>query len=218
MDRRLREAKIAVASNASQLWKANAEIAQACLHHPFVQGIASGELTRRSFQVYVAQDAFFLEAFARGYALALAKSPDRAGLLVFKDLLCGVFDELELHQGYAARWGIDLAPEPLPSTRAYTDFLLSTAGVESVSHIVAAMTPCMRLYAWLGQSLANTVHPDSPYREWVETYASDELERLVQRLETVLNQPGGEPARIAELYRTAMELELAFFDAAWKAL
>ncbi len=201
---------------AQDLWHRNRDLADACLQHPFVQGIASGELARASFQAYVAQDAYFLEAFARAYALALAKSPDREGLAVFKDLIVGVFEELGLHREYAQRWGIGLEPEPLASTRAYTDFLLRTASLEPVGHTAAAMTPCMRLYAFLGQQLASKLDPRSPYREWVETYSSPDLEALSGRLEELLDRYGGEPARLAELYRRAMELELAFFQAAWE--
>ncbi len=91
---------------AQELWKVNRDLADACLAHPFVQGIASGDLSRECFQVYLAQDAYFLTAFARGYALALAKSPDRESIAAFKDLLVGVFEELTLHQGYAERWNL----------------------------------------------------------------------------------------------------------------
>ncbi len=202
---------------AQELWQQNRDLAHACLEHPFVQGIASGHLTRASFQVYVAQDAYFLEGFARAYALALAKSPDRVGMRVFKDLLGGVFEELALHKRYAERWGISLEPEPLASTLAYTDFLLRTASLEPVGHTAAAMTPCMRLYAWLGQQLALKLDPGSPYAEWVETYSSPELEALAAQLEGLLDHYRGEPTRLAELYRRAMELELAFFQAAWES-
>ncbi len=202
---------------SQELWQRNRDLAEACLKHPFVQGIASGQLARASFQVYVAQDAYFLEAFARAYALALARSPDREGIRAFKDLLIGVFDELTLHQSYADRWGISLEPEPLASTKAYTDFLLRTASLEPVGHTAAAMTPCMRLYAWLGGQLAPKLDPESPYAEWVETYSSPELQALAARLEALLDRYRGEPARLAELYRRAMELELAFFQAAWES-
>lgn len=202
--------------NSRELWKANLDLANACLEHPFVQGIATGNLARERFQHYVAQDAFFLEAFARAYALAAAKSPDRAGLVQFKDLMVGVFDELELHASYAARWDIDLAPEPTPATRAYTDFLLATAGLEPAGHIAAAMTPCMRLYGWLGQSLAPTANPESPYHEWVVTYAGDGLETMVRGLEALMDRYSGDSTSIARLYRTAMQLELDFFEAAYQ--
>ena len=202
---------------AEELWKLNRDTADACLTHPFVQGIASGDLSRERFRVYVAQDAYFLEAFARAYALALAKSPDREGIAVFKDLLVAVFEELTLHEGYAARWGVSLEPEPLPSTSTYCDFLLRTASLEPVGHTAAAMAPCMRLYAFLGQQLAPKLNPESPYREWVKTYASADTEALASRLEALLDRYRGDPEHLAWLYRRAMELELAFFQAAWDA-
>ncbi len=203
---------------ADELWKLNRDTADACLAHPFVQGIGSGDLSRDCFRVYVAQDAYFLEAFARAYALALAKSPDRESIVIFKDLLVGVFEELTLHQGYAERWGVSLEPEPLPSTRTYCDFLLRTASLEPAGHTAAAMAPCMRLYAFLGQQLALTLNPESPYREWVETYSSRDLEALASRLDGLLDRFGGEPGRLEQLYRRAMELELAFFQAAWDSV
>ena len=202
---------------ASHLWRQSRDLAEACLEHSFVQGIASGQLARERFRVYVAQDAYFLESFARAYALALARCPDREGLEVFKDLLVGVFEELQLHQGYAERWGISLEPEPLPAASSYCDFLLRTASLEPIGHTAAAMTPCMRLYSFLGKQLAPKLDPGSPYREWVETYSSAGVEALASRLEGLLDRYGGDPERLAWLYRRAMELELAFFQAAWEA-
>ena len=68
-----------MASLSDSLWARNRVLAEAALEHMFVQGIASGELPRATFVYYVGQDAAFLDAFCRAYALALAKSPDRGG-------------------------------------------------------------------------------------------------------------------------------------------
>ena len=54
------------------LWHQNAPLANECLHHPFVRGLADGTLEPETFKRYVAQDAFFLNAFARAYAFAAA--------------------------------------------------------------------------------------------------------------------------------------------------
>ena len=75
----------------------------------------------------------------------------------------------------------------------------------------------MRLYAFLGQQLSAKLNPESPYREWVETYSSADVDALASRLEGLLERYGGDPERLAWLYRRAMELELAFFQAAWEA-
>lgn len=200
---------------AQLLWQSNGGIAQACLEHPFVRGLADGSLPPQRFARYMEQDAHFLDAFARAYALALAKSPDRDGFFAFKDLLDGVLDELTLHQEIAARHHLNLEPEPSAATTAYADFLLRVAAMAPVGEIVAAMTPCMRLYAWLGQELAERLSKTSPYRDWVMTYSSPEFEGLATRLEALLDKYGKGLDNVTANYQRAMQLEFEFFDEAW---
>src|SRR5271167_2814472 len=201
----------AVTSFSDSLWQGNQALAQRALQHPVVQGIASGELPRAKFAYYVGQDAVFLDALCRAYAMALAKSPDQDGLNVFRELLNSTADELRLHHVYAARWDVDLHQAPDPATSAYTNFLMVVAALEPVGHIAAAMAPCMRLYAYLGQQLVARTKPDSPYREWVMTYSSPQFEALARRVEGLLDRYGGDHDRMAVLYHQAMEFELRFF-------
>jgi thiaminase/transcriptional activator TenA len=199
---------------AAKLWSANAELAQACLANAFVRGVADGSLPIERFRGYVAQDAYFLDAFARAYALALARSPDRHGLTTFHALIGGVLEELELHAEYAARWQVDLGRTvAADATLAYTDFLLTTASLRSVGETCAAMTPCMRLYAYLGQRLSLIGHSSGPYHEWIQTYAAGEFESLAGTLESLLDRYAEDTEPVRAAYRHAMELELAFFEA-----
>lgn len=202
-------------SLAKTLWKENEDLAREALGHRFVRGLADGTLPLENFQEYVAQDAFYLESFARAYALALANSPDTRGLHDFAGLLAGVLEELKLHEGYAARWNVDLGGTvPAGATLAYTDFLLATASLGTVGEICAAMTPCMRLYAFLGQSLAEEgLGENNPYAEWVETYADPGFESLAARLEELLDRYAEETPAVREVYRRAMTLEVEFFEA-----
>lgn len=200
---------------SAELWADSADLAEQSLRSSLVQGVADGTLPREVFVGYVAQDAHFLLAFARAYALALAASPDTPTLLAFADLVTGVREELRLHEAYAARWG--LAPEGVPpatATLAYTDFLLTTAAQEDLGTLCAAMTPCMRLYAHLGQVLAAERAPHGPYAEWVETYADPDFEALAATLEGLLDRHATDGPGVRRAYRRAMELELGFFRAA----
>jgi thiaminase (transcriptional activator TenA) len=201
---------------AAELWAQNADLAALALEHRFVRGLADGTLPRPSFESYIVQDAFFLEAFVRAYALALARCPDRTGLRDFFDLLAGALDELRLHASYAARWGVQPGALPTPATLSYTDFLLSTAALAGVGETCAAMTPCMRLYAYLGGSLsaAGATTEQNPYAEWVRTYAAPEFEALASRLEGLLDRYARDGSTVRTVYRRAMLLEVAFFEAA----
>jgi thiaminase/transcriptional activator TenA len=200
-------------SLAADLWKANGDWAQRILAHDFVRGLADGTLPVDRFKGYVAQDAYFLEAFARAYAFCLASSTERGDLHGFAELIAGVLDELKLHAGYAERWKVDLAGVvPIAATTAYVDFLLETARRGDLGETIAAMTPCMRLYAYLGQMLGRG-EPASLYAEWVETFADPGFEKLAIQLEELLDAHATDSEAVRANYRRAMELEYGFFAA-----
>ena len=96
-------------------------------------------------------------------------------------------------------WGIDAEKESPPNsaTQKYTDFLIATATgkVEGVNclgklatpfektkiaaYALGAMTPCMRLYAFLGKELQALVDSDAtshPYKKWISNYSSNEFQ------------------------------------------
>jgi thiaminase (transcriptional activator TenA) len=198
---------------AHTLWQANADWAERILAHRFVQGLGDGTLALASFKSYVAQDAYFLEAFARGYAFCLANGTSHEDLHEFAELIAGVVEELKLHKAYAGRWQVELTGvSPIAATQAYVSFLLTNARRGNLGDTIAAMTPCMRLYAFLGQSLAaKSVAP--LYAEWVKTYADPAFEALAARLEALLDRHGADNEVVRVNYRRAMELEYGFFDA-----
>ncbi|PZO44736.1 MAG: TenA family transcriptional regulator [Shackletoniella antarctica] len=199
------------------LWHANQDLATACLHHSFVQGLGDGTLPKEKFAYYVGQDAFFLEAFARAYSIAAAKAPTWEAFQVFHQLADGVLAELTLHGGYAQEWGVDLATvAPGAATRRYTDFLLSTAWGQAPGATAVAMAPCMRLYAFLGQLLAQLDLPPHRYSPWIDTYSSDQFEPLAAQLEDLLDNHAADTPSNHAAYRYAMDCELAFFEAAWQ--
>jgi thiaminase/transcriptional activator TenA len=203
---------------AKLLWQTHQDLAMACLRHPFVQGLGDGSLDPAKFSYYVGQDSFFLEAFARAYSVAAAKAPHWEVFQLFHQLADGVLEELRLHDNYAQGWGVDLGQvQPTSATRQYTDFLLNTAWTHDVATTAVAMAPCMRLYAFLGQSLAANPRPRHPYTDWVETYSSDQFEPLAERLEGFIDAYAADSELIRQTYRYAMTCELDFFTAAWRS-
>ena len=198
-----------------ELWQANKDLAQACLEHPFVQGIGDGTLLRKKFAYYVGQDAFFLGAFARAYSIAAAKAPDWEGFNVFHSLAGSVLEEIRLHEAYAKRWEVNLqSVEPDPATRRYTDFLLATAWGGDVGVTTAAMSPCMSLYGFLGQQLSQGEVADA-YADWIRTYSSPEFEQSAQNLESLADRYTSATPLVHSTYRYAMLCEQEFFQAAW---
>ena len=187
---------------SATLWAANMDLAERVRAHGFVRGLADGSLQIQRFK-----------GFARAYAFCLANSTSRDDLYGFADLIAGVLQELKLHKGYAERWQVDLScVTPVGATSAYVDFLLTTARRGDLGETLAAMTPCMRLYAFLGRSLAATnVAP--LYAEWIKTYADPGFEALAASIEKLLDAHAEDCEAVHAAYRRAMELEYDFFDA-----
>ncbi len=204
---------------SGNLWKTNHDLAQACLNHPFVQGLADGSLSRDRFAYYVGQDVFFLKAFARAYSIAGAKAPDWEGFCTLHAMADGVMEELKLHDKYAAGWGVDAANVELgAATRRYTDFLLATTWTYDTGITVVAMSPCMRLYAYLGQQLAKQNPSDHQYFDWIRTYSSRDFEDLAKQLEELADRYASDTQLVRSTYRYAMECERDFFLAAFDSV
>ncbi len=196
-------------------WEDNYELAKQSLNTKFVQGLKTGSLPKNIFQEYLAQDYFFLETFARAYGLAVSKSKDKYSIRKLSQLLMGVSEELMLHETYAKEWDIDLSNNYIKkTTKNYTDFLDDTSKRLSSVEIMFAMTPCMRLYSWIGKSLFKEEF-DNQYKEWIITYSDESFENLANSLENLIetSKESYDIDNAKYLYKRAMQLELEFFNA-----
>ena len=111
---------------------------------------------------------------------------------------------------------------PLPPTRAYTDFLVRIAYEGPLAAIVAALLPCAWGYAEIASRLAVRPSPpaDDRYREWIRTYSSPEFSAYADWLRGLLDLlseslSGAEQKRLEEIFMTASEHEVRFWDLAW---
>ncbi|MAK08806.1 TenA family protein [uncultured Prochlorococcus sp.] len=200
---------------SNTLWESNYELALLSLKSKFVQGLKTGNLPKNIFQEYVAQDYYFLESFSRAYGLAVSKSKDKNSIKVLSQLLVGVSEELILHETYAKEWDIDLTNNYIkPATKNYTAFLDEVSKKQNAVEIMFAMTPCMRLYSWIGKSLSKNVL-NNPYKEWIITYSDKNFDNLAKSLENLIDSSKEEYDfnQANYLYKRAMELELEFFNA-----
>ena len=63
--------------------------------------------------------------------------------------------------------------------------------LQDIPHILAAMTPCSRLYGYLGCQLAKAYpKAEHAYTEWIRTYSSDTYLALPAAKEVLLNRLG----------------------------
>ncbi|XP_058101366.1 bifunctional TH2 protein, mitochondrial-like isoform X2 [Magnolia sinica] len=208
---------------------------------PFVVCLASGRLELETFRHYIAQDVYFLRAFARAYEMAEECADDDDAKMSISELRKAILEEMKMHDAIVEEWGVDLTKESTPNlaTVKYTDFLLATAAgkieggkgpikiatpfekTKIAAYTLGAMTPCMRLYAFLGKELQSFLDPGETnhlYKKWIENYSSESFESSALQTEELLDKlsislTGEELEVIEKLYHQAMKLEIDFFSA-----
>ncbi|MFB6354948.1 MAG: thiaminase II, partial [bacterium] len=165
--------------------------------------------------------------FARIFAWATTKAPtleQMSWYTTVQDLTLNT--EMDLHREYADQFGI--TEEQLentkkwPTTQAYTDFLLRTAGEGSLTELVAVLLPCSWGYAWIGQQLHDRGVPDEQrYAEWIQTYSSDEFHEATEWLKGEMNhlargRTDSERNRLVDLFMRSSEYELRFWEMCYR--
>lgn len=202
-------------SMSQRLWDENRDLAEACLEHPFIVGLADGSLSESRYGLFAQQDHFYLDAYARSYGWGAVRARDWATRRQFGELLSGILTEGTLHEQTAPELGVSLEDvQPLPAAREYTDFLLATASLGTIGEHLAAMAPCAKLYGWLGSRLADQPYDDR-YGFWIDMYSGSGYQEKVEIIMGMLDEHGEDSATEAIKFRTAMELEYNFFDSAW---
>ncbi|MEK7210089.1 MAG: thiaminase II, partial [Candidatus Binatota bacterium] len=158
---------------ADSIWRA--------IHaHPFLDELHAGTLPMDRFTYFILQDYLYLLDFAQVLCLGGAKSQNLNTLEIFtRHALIAVEVERDFHATFGRSLGfsqrqLDAAPKA-PITEAYTRHLQAVARGGSLGEIVAAVLPCYWIYGEVGKRLYKN-RPRSPkiYREWIETYASEE--------------------------------------------
>jgi thiaminase/transcriptional activator TenA len=210
-------------SFSAELRRAADPIWQAQHDHPLVRGIGEGTVDIERFKRWLRQDYRFLVEYCRVFALAAARSPDLATLRKFAELLhATAATEMDLHRSYAAGFGItpdDLESEAMaPVTRAYTDFLVRTAGTGDFAELATAVLPCMWGYNEIGLRLAERGRPaDARCAAWIDAYADPGFTELAgwcrDLVDGLAEEAGpGVRARMRETFLVSSRYELAFWD------
>lgn len=203
-----------------------AELWEACYRHPFVQAIGRGDLEEAKFHRFLVQDYLFLIDYARVLAYGSAKAPELGAQTWFAKLLTATLEtEMNLHRRTCAEWGIQ--PEeletaaPLPTTMAYTSFLVRTAAAGDIGDIATALLPCQWGYADIGVRLHEQGRPDHPrYAAWIQAYADPGYVALTDWLRAFVDRFGTDMdaetyGRRQDIFRTTLRYELAFWEMAW---
>ena len=212
---------------SDQLRRAANKIWRAIYAHPFLDELHAGTLPMDRFTHFILQDYLYLLDFAQVLCLGGAKSSDLRTLEIFtRHALLAVEVERSFHASYGRSLGfpqkqLDSAPKG-PITEAYTRHLQAVARGGSLGEIVAAVLPCYWIYGEVGRRLYKN-RPRHPkiYREWIETYASEEYWKPVREQIRLMDQLGanakGEEKKLMRSYfLLSSRYEFLFWDQAYR--
>ncbi len=206
------------------LVRENAELLKGMVHNPFVQGLAQGTLPREAFLFYLQQDYVYLLEYTRAMSIALARMEQEADMAWFARLIHDTLNfEMDLHRRTCERAGIPRttleSTEPTLTTTAYTSYLVRLATLAPVEEILAGLLPCEWGYYFVASEIGVAQPEDPFYREWIQTYRSDEFKALGDALIEMFHRrvPSEEHLTpgIRRAFRTSLAFENLFFLMAW---
>lgn len=195
--------------------------------HAFVEGLRDGTLPRASFLHYLVQDYVFLVHFARAWSLAVVKSETLEEMKVCAGTVDALVNhEMALHIKTCAAEGIDEAAlfgaAEAVENLAYTRFVLDAGLQGDFLDMMAALAPCVMGYGEIGGRLAKDKVADTPYADWIATYAGEDYQSVCRAAGAMID--GVVARRIGDLpsapraqvlqdrFTKATELEVGFWD------
>jgi thiaminase (transcriptional activator TenA) len=214
-------------SFSAELRREAEPIFKAIFEHPFVQGIATGDLKPEQLIHYVKQDFEYLSSFIRIYGLAISKCDSREDMEMFnKQISFILHSEVHPHNNFCQVAGIsyeELQGYALaPSAHQYIRHMLSVAHEGTLGEIIAVLLPCPWTYWEIGKKLLDEIDPDNthPFYEWISFYGSrtDSItEKFSSRLDELAAQASEkEKERMKEHFLLSCQLEYMFWEMAFK--
>lgn len=196
-------------------------------HHNFVQGLSDGTLPRSAFLHYLVQDYVFLFHFSRAWALAAVKAESVEEIKATAATVDALVNhEMPLHIRICAEAGISedalMNATEEAENLAYTRYVLEAGLSGDFLDLMAALAPCVMGYGEIGTRLAAEAKPDTPYRDWIDTYAGEDYQGVCRDVGALIDsavtrrigslEASPRANTLAHRFNTATRLEVGFWD------
>jgi thiaminase (transcriptional activator TenA) len=205
-----------------ELWNSISGIYTKILSHPFLLGLTDGSLDEKSFQHYAVQDALYLKDFGRGLAILGTRALDDEEFLTFCNHGANaILVERTLHDSFFKNWGLSsekvYVTEKSPNCLLYTSYLIQVASTRPYFESLGAFIPCYQIYHEVGKELIKKGSPNPLYQKWIDTYASEEFEKVVKQVLEImekisLNLTDSQKEEVKKNYILTSKMEYLFWE------
>jgi thiaminase/transcriptional activator TenA len=223
---------------AQSLWDAAADLIKITETHPFLIAMIDGTLHLDNFRYYVIQDAlyltdfrFCLETLASKMKLEMTDDDStykEASIQLVKQLAIGNEEsEKELHRSFFTQWDIDDSDATsMPNTLLYTSYMMRVVSTRPYAEGMAVILPCYWVYMHVGkcmlklrEELGTSVTRPAQSDQWIDTYASDEFEKVVHSFIELVDKAAKEAdeetlCKMKEHFGMCCKLEYMFWTQA----
>lgn len=193
--------------------------------HPYVQGLAKGEVKSESLIFYVAQDRAYLDSYMKICGLGIAKSEERQDVRFFHQMIQSMLNEENQAHGELLRQAggkeEDLEKYPLSSTsKAYMNHMMVAGYQGGLADLLAALLPCPWTYHDLATRILeeHKIDDDHPFAGWIRFYGNDSAmtDQMRERLDECLSSiPSKQSERLYRCFEESCRLEWEFWEAAY---
>lgn len=196
--------------------------------HAFVEGLSDGTLRQSAFLSYLVQDYIFLRHFSRAWAMAIVKSDSLDEMKTAATTVDALINhEMQLHVTTCAQHGITeetlFSAKEHPANLAYTRYVMDAGLSGDFLDLMAALAPCVFGYGEIGARLDQEKSADTPYAEWIATYAGGDYQEVCAAVGAMLDgavtrRLGDTPQSLPRWrqlqghFETAAQLEVDFWQ------
>ncbi|MFR9522983.1 MAG: thiamine phosphate synthase [Rikenellaceae bacterium] len=162
--------------------RASKELYRRIITQPFNCEMMSGELSNERFVRYIEQDKIYIANYSAEMLQLAAMLPHGTHRDLFEKFSVeGMEAEKALHALLSQSFGRFEVVEPSATTKAYMNHTRQWVDGGDVEFSMAAILPCIWIYSLVGRHIyENCSLEGNPYREWVETYSSEMMQRGVK--------------------------------------
>jgi thiaminase/transcriptional activator TenA len=188
--------------------------------HRFVDELWAGTVDDAALARYLAQDALFLDRFVALLGAAVSAADDtQARLAIARQLGLVASDEDDYFARALGRLGVTTPAEPLRPTQGFLDLMDDARRSGDYGVALTVLLVAEWLYLdWAARP--DAAPPDWLHREWIDLHRGsgftawvDLLRAETDRVAATADDVARE--RMGEIFRRTVDLELAFFDAAY---
>lgn len=211
-----------------RMLKASENIWQGYLAHPFILGIANGDLDIEKFRFYLLQDYLYLFDYAKVFAHTLTKTDNKDVMSVCSASINNILNgEMNIHKAYMKRMNITNEQvddvKPSLTNLSYTAYMLKTAQQGDEAFGLTAILSCAVSYEFIGKWIKEN-YPQSVdnefFGEWVCGYSSEEYANSNRNLENIINSlceniDEEKAQKLIDVFIICSEYEAKFWDMAW---